>query len=304
LSHNKESAFFGHLMALITACIWGCTFVSSKVLLRSFTPVVIIVFRFALAYIALWIISPRLLRVRDFKTELLFAFAGLCGVSLYFLGENIALTCTQASNVGIIISVSPLFTAVLSAVLGYGDRPTGRFYAGFIISLIGISIITLNGTFVLKISPKGDLLTVCAALSWAVYSIVMMRIGKKGYGTLLSTRRVFFYGLVFMVPALFVMGFSPDLSLLKAPENIINLLFLGVIASALCYIMWNRAFKILGAVRTNVYIYIIPVVTIIASAVILKERITWISAAGSALTLGGLYLSQSKRKVKTNARQK
>lgn len=96
-----------HVATLLTIIIWGTTFISTKVLLRDFSPLEVLIFRFLIGYAVLWIVYPRFVPVRRWKEELLFAAAGLCGVTLYFLMENIALTYTYASNVGIIVSVAP-----------------------------------------------------------------------------------------------------------------------------------------------------------------------------------------------------
>ena len=109
---SEKSNMTGHLAAAVTIFIWGTTFISTKVLLVSFTPLEILFFRFFIGYAALWIAAPRLLHTGDRKAELLFAAAGLCGVTLYFLMENFALTLTQAANVSIIISVAPFFTSL------------------------------------------------------------------------------------------------------------------------------------------------------------------------------------------------
>lgn len=102
---NQRSA--GHLAALFTVLIWGTTFISTKVLLADFQPAEILFFRFALGFAALLLVCPRRLELNDPRQELLFAAAGLCGICLYYLLENIALTYTMASNVGVIISVAP-----------------------------------------------------------------------------------------------------------------------------------------------------------------------------------------------------
>ena len=107
---NKASR--GHLAALLTILIWGTTFISTKVLLVDFQPVEILFFRFVLGLLALLIVCPRRLTGTTLRQEIVFGAAGLCGVCLYYLMENIALTYTMASNVGVIISAAPFFTAI------------------------------------------------------------------------------------------------------------------------------------------------------------------------------------------------
>ncbi|ERI10411.1 hypothetical protein HMPREF0083_01499 [Aneurinibacillus aneurinilyticus ATCC 12856] len=97
-----ENKTAGHLSAIITILIWGTTYISTKILLYDFSPIEILFFRFTIGAIALMIIYPYRLKVTDKKLEFLFVCAGLCGVTLYYLLENIALTFTMASNVGVI----------------------------------------------------------------------------------------------------------------------------------------------------------------------------------------------------------
>ena len=101
-----------------------------------------------------------------------------------------------------------------------------------------------------------------------------------------------------MVPALYIFGFNVDVDEILKVTNLLNLLYLGIGASALCFVTWNVAVRILGAVKTSVYIYMVPVITVVTSALILHERITVMSAAGTILTLLGLFISEYKGKIK------
>ena len=218
----------------------------------------------------------------------------MCIRDRYYLLENIALTYTMASNVGVIISVSPCFTALLTHFLMRGEerlRPT--FFAGFAVAMAGICLISFNGS-ALELDLRGDLLALLAAFVWACYALLSRKISALGHPTVLTTRRTFFYGLAFMLPALMVSGVRLELTRLTAPVNLGNLLFLGLGASALCFVTWNFAVKALGAVKTSVYIYLVPVITVAASVLILREPFTWMTGAGTVLTLIGLLLSEGK----------
>ena len=284
----------GHLAALLTVLIWGTTFISTKVLLEDFQPVEILFFRFLLGLAALYLVLPRPLRGTTPRQELTFAGAGLCGICLYYLLENIALTDTLASNVGAIVSVSPFFTALLARwFLGQEGKLRATFLVGFAVAMGGIALISLGGGG-LQLNPVGDLLALLAALVWAFYSILTRKISTFGYPTILTTRRVFLYGILWMVPALFLLDFRWDLGRLADPTALGNLLFLGLGASALCFVTWNVAVKRLGALKTSIYIYLVPVITVAASVVILDEPFTWRTGVGTALTLAGLLLSEGR----------
>lgn len=294
----------GHIEALVTILIWGTTFISTKVLLNSFSPIEILFFRFIIGYLVLWLVCPHKLKSNNKKEELYFASAGLCGITLYYLCENVALTYTLASNVGVIISIAPFFTALFNFIFLKGEKPQLRFFVGFIIAMVGIYLISFSSDTTLQLNPLGDVLAVIAAIIWAVYSTITKKVSTFGYNTLQTTRRSFFYGLIFMIPILFIMDFKLDLGRFMHMKNYLNILYLGLGASAMCFVTWNCAVKILGSVKTSVYIYMVPVITTITSVIILHEQITWIAACGIILTLIGLFVSESKKSTKIiNAKQ-
>lgn len=289
---NRNKA--GHLCALLTIIIWGTTFISTKILLVDFQPVEILFFRFVMGLLALLIIYPHRLKTTTKRQELTFALAGLCGICLYYLLENIALTYTMASNVGVIISVAPFFTAIMSHLfLKEEGKLRANFFIGFVVAMIGIFLISFNGSK-LELNPVGDLLALLAAFVWACYSILTKKISSYGYHTILTTRRVFFYGILFMIPTLFMFDFHLELSRFTNPVYLFNIIFLGLGASALCFVSWNLAVKVLGAVKTSIYIYMVPVITVVTSTLILHEQITALSIIGPLLTLAGLFLSERK----------
>ncbi len=297
---DRKKEITGHLSALITIFIWGTTFISTKILLEAISPIEILFLRFTIGFIVLLVVYPHRLKVKEKKQELFFAAAGLCGVTLYYLLENIALTYTFASNVGVIISVAPFFTAIFAHLFLDGEKLRVQFFIGFAVAVAGIFLISFNGSSNLQLNPSGDILAVLAAVVWAAYSVLTKKISSFNYNTIQSTRRIFFYGLVFMIPALFISEFKPNLNQMIQPVNLFNILFLGLGASALCFVTWNSAVKILGAVKTSVYIYMVPVITVVTSVIVLSETITGIAVFGILLTLAGLFISE----LKTSAKQR
>lgn len=296
---SKKS--IGHLSAVLTIIIWGTTFISTKILLVDFKPVEILFFRFVMGLLALCVVYPHRLKGTTKKQELTFVAAGFCGICLYYLLENIALTYTMASNVGVIISVAPFFTAIISHLVTKEERLRVNFFAGFVVAMVGIALISFNGSK-LELNPMGDLLALLAALVWACYSILTRKIGSFGYNTILTTRRVFAYGIMFMIPTLFLFDFNWDVTRFVKPAYLFNIVYLGLGASALCFVTWNFAVKVLGAVKTSVYIYMVPVITVVTSVIILHEKITIMAGIGTVLTLAGLFISESKLFMKRGDR--
>ena len=291
---GRKKELRGHLLAIVSILIWGTTFISTKILLETFSPIETLFIRITLAFVVLLVVCPRRLKLTDRKQELYFMAAGLCGVTLYYLLENIALTYTLASNVGVIVSLSPFFTAILAHWFLDGEKLRVQFFVGFVVAVLGISLISFNSISNLQINPTGDILAVLAAAAWSAYSIFTKKISGFRYNTIQSTRRIFFYGLLFMIPTLFIFGFKPDINQIFRPINLFNFIFLGAGASALCFVTWNLAVKKLGAIKTSVYIYMVPVIAVVTATLVLGEPITWIAVVGILLTLAGLFISETK----------
>jgi drug/metabolite transporter (DMT)-like permease len=284
--------YWYHLIAIFTVIVWGTTFVSTKLLINyGLSPIEILLYRFVLAYIGIWFICPRKLFADNKKDELLFVATGLCAGSLYFVLENTALKITLASNVSLIICTAPIFTAFLSHLIYRKEKIRSTLIFGSVVALIGVGLVVFNGSFILQISPLGDILTVLAALSWAFYGIILKRLNKH-YSTLFITRKVFFYGIITLIPFILLGDNVFHISLLTIPVVAGNLLFLGMVASLLCYITWNTAVKELGVMEVSNYIYFVPMVTLLTSAIVIDEQITAVALLGSVLILFGVYVAE------------
>ncbi len=286
----------GHVLALMTALIWGVTFVSTKVLLEGLSPVEVLFLRFCIGYAALWVIRPRLFKVANWRDEALFAAMGVTGVTLYFLLENIALTYTAASFVGVIVATAPLATGLVAAFVLKEGKLGWNFFLGFALAMAGIALISFEGDAGSS-SLLGCGLALAAAIMAAIYTNLSKRIAARGYDVVLCTRRMFFWGLASMLPFLPLLGFDPSWAYLAQPQAWGNLAFLGLGASALCYVMWNEAIRRLGPVKTAVYIYLTPVVTIAAAIAVLGEPLTAQILFGMALVIVGLVVSERKPRM-------
>jgi len=281
-----------NLLALITVVIWATTFISSKILLNSFTPLEVMFYRFVIAYFLLLIIHPKFHKIHSLKEEAMFLLAGITGGSLYFLTENTAVKISQVSNVGLIVATAPILTALLAHFFTKGEKLNKNLVLGFLIAISGVFLVMFNGNFMLKLNPIGDILALCAAISWSVYSITTKTFGSK-YNHLYLTRKIFFYALLTIIPFLFTSEFNFDVNKLLKFEVITNLLFLGVIASSVCFVVWNFTVDKLGVVKTNNYVYLIPAVTLILSVLILHEKVTLYSSLGALLIFIGVYVSEN-----------
>ncbi|MFR7859556.1 MAG: DMT family transporter [Parasutterella sp.] len=282
----------GHFLGLFCAVVWGATFISTKVLLEYLSPLQILFSRFLLGYIALWCLYPHRSPKYGRKAQLLFALAGFLGTFLYFLMENVALQHTTASNVGVLVSLAPLFTAAVSKLENPKLTLSLQFFVGAVLSFVGVLLIVFGDNMSLVINPLGDTLALGAAFVWALYSIVLNKLSVYKAPILVSTRTIFGYGLIFIVAGVLYADDFPGSEILLKTEVWSNLIFLGFIACAARYSMWTMAVETIGPDRTALYLYLVPVICLVCSYLILGENLTAWSAAGTFLVLFGLILSQ------------
>ena len=291
-----------HFVAFLVVAIWGSTFVFTKLLLLSgFSPAQIFTLRFIIAYVGLLGIAafkkPFRWFAQNWRDELLMIGLGLTGGSLYFLTENAAMNYTTTTNTALIVCLCPLFAALLISIFYRDLRLRGIQIVGSLLAAVGVAIVELNGHFVLHLSPTGDALAFAACLCWAAYSLLMIPACKR-YDTLFITRKLFFYGLLTMIPYYIVYPEWPPLQTLLQPGILLELLFLGAIASTLCFYLWGWVIRHLGAVVTTNYVYFNPVVAILCAWTVLGERITVWFLLGTVLILVGMVLADKKGKGK------
>ncbi len=283
-----------HLLAILTVAVWGTTFISTKILIENgLSPQEIFLLRFVIAYVGIWLLSPRKLLADSRKDELWFLLAGLTGGTLYFLTENTALSLTQTTNVAFIICTTPLLTTGLSLLLYRQEKAGKGLLAGSLVALAGVGMLIFNGSFVLKLSPLGDVLTLCAGVSWAVYSLIIRRLSGR-YPSVFITRKVFFYGILTVLPVFAVHPFSfPAEGFLRSAVWM-NLLFLSVLASLACFVAWNVVLKRLGTIQSSNYLYLNPLFTTVAAHLFLQEQLTVYAVVGVLLVLGGVFVAARK----------
>lgn len=279
-----------YVIAFAIVLVWGCTFVLTKVLLNAgLRPDEIFLFRFILAYILILPFSGRKLFLDRWTDELLAATLGFTGGSLYFVTENYALAYGYCSNVALIVCLTPLVTALTVGCFYSGERLGKSGIAGSLVAVAGMVLVVFNGNFILRLSPLGDILAFAACLCWVLYSLVI-KVLQGRYSNMLITRKVFAYGIITILPLSCCLGVNVGILLNGSAEVWGNLLFLGCVASMLCFLGWNRCLEKIGTVRATNLLYLNPVIAIVSSALVLGERVTWIAISGAVLVLTGLAL--------------
>lgn len=280
-----------HLLAVGVVAVWGTTFVNTKILYNSgLTPSEIFFLRFLIAYVAIWFISPRKLFANSWRDEGTMLLLGITGGSLFFVAENSAVALTYVNNVSFITSTSPLVTVILGIVFVKSIKATWTLIVGSLIALVGVGLVIFNGSFILHLNPWGDLLALLTAVCWAVYTLLMKSVSER-YSAVFITRKLFFYGLLTVLPMFLIDPWTVSLATLLTPKVAFNLLLLGLVASFLCFALWTVVIERLGVMTASNYQYLNPITTVVASTIWLSEPMTAIAYIGSALILIGVIVS-------------
>ena len=299
MSNNSQPkpSLWVYIAAFLIVVVWGCTFVQTKVLINAgLRPDEIFTLRFVIAYMLILPFSWRRLFLANVKDELIALLLGLTGGSLYFIVENYALAYGYCSNVSLIVCLTPLVTALIVGWRYPAERLGKAGMVGSVVALGGMALVVFNGNFVLKLSPLGDVLALGACICWALYSLLIKHLGAR-YDNMLITRKVFGYGLLTIIPLLLWRGINYDIVIYGGAAVWGNILFLGVVASMLCFLGWNWCLARLGTVRATNFLYLNPVIAIVSSALVLGERVTWIAVLGAVCILAGLvYVDRNRRR--------
>ena len=292
---TRNSNIFYHLVAFLTVAIWGTTFVATKVLmLNGLSPAQIFTLRFSNAYVLMLCFNHRRFLADSWKDEAKMALLGITGGSLYFYSENEAMNFTTTTNTSLIVCSCPLFATLLVRMV-YKDSSRIHIVQllGSLLAFVGMIIVVLNGRFVLHLSPVGDALAFTACMCWAIYSLLMKSVSNH-YGAAFITRKVFFYGVLTILPYyLFIPGFPP-IEVFSRPQVFGNLLFLGCLASMICFLTWNWCISKLGTVKATNWVYFNPITTMIFASWVLNEKITPYFLVGATCILLGMYVTDKK----------
>lgn len=291
---KTNNNIFYHLVAFLTVAIWGTTFVSTKVLMiNGLSPAQIFTLRFAMAYVLMLCFNHRRLFADSWRDEGLMVLLGITGGSLYFLSENEAMNYTTATNTSLIVCSCPLFATLLVRLVYRSSHIHIMQLTGSLLAFMGMIIVVLNGRFVLHLSPVGDALAFTACICWAFYSLLMKTMTDK-YSAAFITRKVFFYGVLTIIPYYILVPGVPSMAVLTKPVVVGNLLFLGCLASMICFLTWNWCISKLGAVKATNWVYFNPITTMIFASWVLGEKITIYFLIGAVCILTGMYMADRK----------
>jgi len=287
---NSKKIFFS-LLTLMVVIVWGTSFASSKVLMDAGLDTIdILLLSFIVAYLSALAVSHKKLWSDNIRDEVIHLFCGLIGGAGYYLAQVEALKFTMTTNVSIIISAAPILTAILSYVI-FKERFTKMMIIGTVIALTGAILVVFNGKFELDINPMGNILSISAAAAWALYSVFLKILGEK-YSVTFTIRKVFFYGTVGLLIYSLFNPLGIKIEMFTKPVVIGNILYLGLISSMVCYMIWSMAVNELGPTKTANFMYVQPFATLIVGYFLLSEPISFASIIGLFFIISGVYLTE------------
>lgn len=284
-----------HAVAFFTIFIWAITFLTTKSLEETFTNLEILVFRYSLAYVVIWMICPKKPEWYGWKTEGLIILASICGTSFYQYMENLSVYYTTPASVSFITAMAPLFTAIFSKFI-LKTKLELKTVIGMIVSIIGVGFISFGDSKIIDTGLLGDMIILFVIWLWAIYTIIIKILSEKEIKGYLLTRKLFFYSLIEMlIPVILTFDVKKsDFSV----NNIGGLVFLGIFASAICFFTWNLSVEKLGPVTTSKYLFVMPIITLVAQIVTGMSELSIIAVNGMCLVLAGLIFSQPDMELK------
>lgn len=203
---------------------------------------------------------------------------------------------TTTTNTSLIVCSCPLFATLLVRLVYRSSRINNVQLLGSLLAFVGMVIVVLNGRFVLHLSPVGDALAFTACMCWAVYSLLMKSV-TGSYSAAFITRKVFFYGVFTILPYYIFVPGLPPVEVFSKPQVLGNLVFLGCLASMICFLTWNWCISKLGAVKATNWVYFNPITTMIFASWVLGEMITPYFLVGAVCILLGMYVADKKTKA-------
>lgn len=273
-----------HLALFAVACIWGLSYLGTKVALRDLGPFELAAIR---TIIAAALFVPALLRARGQIRPLDGLVLGALGVAFYYAAFNIGLATARATDAGVIQAAIPAASALFAIPL-LGERGTVRSWLGIALSTVGVIVLVAGTSAVGEGSLGGDLWIVLTVIDWALYNIAVRRISRRASDTAI-TAAALVYGAALVLPigAFELSQGLPTITL----EGALAVLFLAFFASALGYWLWSYGLSRLETGRASTYLNLLPLVAVISGALVLGERVGPIELAGGALILSGVALA-------------
>lgn len=285
-----------YLKLAAVTMIWGGTFVAGRYLSEAVDPLLAASLRFVLASLALlgFLGFARIPLARPSLRQMMhLAMLGFFGIFSYNLCFFYGLQYINASRASLIVALNPAVIALASWWL-FKERLSGGKITGIALCLMGAALVIVSrnpqvlseatGTW------RGDLLIVGCVAGWGIYSLLSRELNQS-LGPLQTVTWSILLGTLMLSVVTLVMGrFSLEaMGRLHSPQ-VLSLMYLGVLGSALAYIGYYDGIRQIGATRAGVFIALNPLTAVICGAVLLGEQLTLPMMVGGAVILSGICL--------------
>lgn len=291
---RRRSTLWVDLGLLLTATIWGLNFTVVKAALEEFEPLAFNALRFPCAALAVGFlvrgIGRRLLPPRkDWGIVLLL---GIVGHVTFQMGFILGLDRTLTGNAALLLSTSPVWVLVISFAMGR-ERLNPAILGGVFATLAGMVILITGGAQELGTARAGDLFVLGAAVSWGAYTVFGRRMVRRR-GALQMTAWTLWAGMPFVV-----LAGVPDL--VRTDWSSVSLqawagvVYAGVFAIGIAYLLWYRGVRRIGQTRTAVYQNLVPVIALISAWLWLAETPTTQQLVGAGVILSGIVVARRSR---------
>ncbi len=292
---NGDLTFMIALLAINV--FWGASFIANVIALRSIGPIEIASIRFFIAAPLLFAITYLWKGKEIFKFDIkdlgTFILMALTGVTFQYVIQVSAQNYTSATDASLLVNTSVFFIMFLGAMF-LKEKLTGWRVIGAVVGFIGVALLVSNGNLNIDLGGNalGDLMIIACAFLWAIYSIFGKSIASK-YDPLTILNYVFIIGTIGFIPFYFL---TPHVPITSIPMDAIGaILFLSLFCSIIAYLVYNIALEKMDASRVAVYIYFVPLSTIVLAALILHESMTMATIGGGLLVLLGMYIAEMKK---------
>ncbi|WP_412103409.1 DMT family transporter [Rossellomorea aquimaris] len=290
MSKNKAT-IAASFYASMSISFWGISFVSTKAVVDTIDPYTLLVLRFAIGALFLFMVLVLKRYPLFFPLRYLphLIVLGVLGVFVHQVIQATALITIDASAAGWMISFSPVFTVILSMIFLH-EKMTFIRTAGMLLAIAGVLMVTNGGSgkgpdFVMSM---GYLLMILSTLNWAVYSVLLKKL-RIPLPSLVVTFYMSLVGCLLTMPFLLRSRGWEHMTLLSQGEWA-HILFLGVFVSGVGYWYWGKALEVMDASKVSMFLYLEPLVTLIAAVLLLHEKILFVSILGGGIIILGVTM--------------
>ncbi|MCY6958038.1 DMT family transporter [Clostridium brassicae] len=284
-----------YFLMVLSALFWAGAFIAAK-LSAPHIPVFTLTFlRFLIATLILYFVisfkekSIYKLKKQDIPVFLFTGIVGMVGYHIFFFKASLY---TTAINSSIIAASNPIITTILSFIF-LKDKLNYKGIAGILLSFTGVILTITNGNVKAITSinfNRGDILMLLAVLCWAAYGVYSKKVMPR-YSPMTLTFYSFLFCTLFLIP--FVIYENPMALINKVPTySYIAVVYMSIFASVIGYLVQQMSIKQIGPSRTSIFVNLVPIFSIILSALILNESITIVKIFAAVFIITGVYICQ------------